>query len=59
MRQLREMAGLTQEELAERAGLTGKGIASLERGRSRRPYPQTVRYIGTGDIAEAASYRCQ
>jgi transcriptional regulator with XRE-family HTH domain len=27
LRQLREMAGLTQEELAERAGLTGKGIA--------------------------------
>src|SRR5207302_9713946 len=33
LRELREQAGLTQEQLAERAGLTRDGIAQLERGR--------------------------
>ncbi|HEY8601011.1 MAG TPA: tetratricopeptide repeat protein [Thermomicrobiales bacterium] len=41
----REAAGLTQEALAERAGLTAKGIAAIERGRRRRPYPHTVRAL--------------
>jgi predicted ATPase/DNA-binding CsgD family transcriptional regulator/DNA-binding XRE family transcriptional regulator len=45
LRRLREAAGLTQEELAERAGLTGKGISALERGERTRPYPQTVRAL--------------
>ncbi len=45
LRRLREVAGLTQEELAERAGLTAKGISDLERGRRRRPYPHTVRSL--------------
>ncbi len=30
LRRLREAAGLTQEELAERAGLTAKGISGLD-----------------------------
>src|SRR3712207_3773729 len=38
-------AGLTQEELAERAGLTARGISDLERGQRRRPYPHTVRSL--------------
>ena len=38
----REAARLTQEELAERAGLTAKGISALERGERRRPYRDTV-----------------
>lgn len=42
LRRLREAATLTQEELASRAGLTAKGIAALERGRRKRPYPHTV-----------------
>ena len=42
LRQRRQAAGLTQEELAARAGLTAKGIAALERGRRQRPYPHTV-----------------
>ena len=42
LRQLRERAGLTQEDLAVRAGVTAKGIAALERGRRQRPYPHTV-----------------
>jgi predicted ATPase/DNA-binding XRE family transcriptional regulator len=47
LRRLREAAGLTQEELAERAGLTAKGVGALERGDRRRPYPHTVRSLGT------------
>ena len=45
LRRLREAAGLTQEELAERAGLTAKGIGALERGERKRPYPHTVRSL--------------
>src|SRR5215208_555685 len=45
LRQLREAAGLTQEELARRAGLTRNAISALERGERRRPYPHTVRTL--------------
>jgi LuxR family transcriptional regulator, maltose regulon positive regulatory protein len=45
LRGYRESAGLSQEELAERAGLTAKGISALERGERQRPYPQTVRAL--------------
>jgi predicted ATPase/DNA-binding XRE family transcriptional regulator len=45
LRRLREAAALTQEELAERAGLTAKGISDLERGARNRPYPHTVRSL--------------
>ena len=45
LRQLREAASLTQEELAAHAGLTAKGISDLERGERRRPYPHTVRSL--------------
>ena len=39
-------AGLTQEELAERAALTPHAISALERGARTRPYPHTVRSLG-------------
>src|SRR3712207_166415 len=45
LRQLREGAGLTQEELASRAGLTAKAVSALERGERKRPYPHTVRSL--------------
>lgn len=45
LRQLRETAGLTQEELAFRAGLTPNAVSDLERGKTRRPYPHTVRSL--------------
>jgi transcriptional regulator with XRE-family HTH domain len=45
LRALRETAGLTQEELAERAGVTSYAISALERGRRQRPYPHTVRSL--------------
>ncbi|MGY1743053.1 MULTISPECIES: ATP-binding protein [unclassified Blastococcus] len=63
LRRLREAAALTQEELAERAGLTGKAVSALERGERRRPYPHTVRALADAlglddaarsELAEAA-----
>jgi len=45
LRQLRAVAGLTQEELAARSGLTAKAISMLEREERRRPYPHTVRAL--------------
>jgi predicted ATPase/transcriptional regulator with XRE-family HTH domain len=45
LRQLREAAGLTQEELASRANLTAKAVSALERGERKRPYPHTVRSL--------------
>ena len=33
--------------------------APTTRSRPLCPYPQTLRYIGSGDIAQASSYRCQ
>lgn len=45
LRELRTARSLTQEELAERAGITVKGVSALERGERRRPYPHTVRSL--------------
>jgi transcriptional regulator with XRE-family HTH domain len=45
LRQLREAAGLSQEETAERAGLSQRGISDLERGKRRKPFPATLRRL--------------
>ena len=45
LQQQRRAAGLSQEELAERAGLSRRGISDLERGARRAPYPATVRRL--------------
>jgi len=45
LRGLREQAGLTQEELAFRAGLSPNAVGALERGARRRPQPHTVRSL--------------
>ncbi|GAB2921838.1 XRE family transcriptional regulator [Micromonospora polyrhachis] len=45
LRVLRERARLTQEQLAERAGLSTNAISALERGARRRPYPSTIRAL--------------
>src|SRR5690348_18341508 len=46
LRDYRVAAGLTQEALAERAGLSPRGISDLERGARTRPYLATVRRLG-------------
>jgi predicted ATPase/DNA-binding XRE family transcriptional regulator len=42
LKRYRVAAGLTQEELAERAGLSAKGISDLERGARTNPRRDTV-----------------
>jgi predicted ATPase/DNA-binding CsgD family transcriptional regulator/DNA-binding XRE family transcriptional regulator len=58
LRRHRVSAGLTQEALAEHAGLSARGIADLERGVRRFPYPQTVQRLvealGLDDAGRAA-----
>ena len=48
LRQHRLASGLTQEELAERAGLSGRAISDLERGLKQAPRPSTVRLLVRG-----------
>src|SRR5512134_2325379 len=60
LRRYREAAGLTQEQLAERAGLTANAISLLERGQRRLPYPQTIRKLAEAlglSTAEIATWR--
>jgi predicted ATPase/transcriptional regulator with XRE-family HTH domain len=47
LRQLRMRSGLTQEQLAERAGLSTNAVGALERGERRYPYPHTVRALAS------------
>ncbi|HEY3906370.1 MAG TPA: tetratricopeptide repeat protein [Streptosporangiaceae bacterium] len=46
LRRLREAAGLTQEELAGRSGVSERAIGNLERGIGR-PYPSSIRLVAT------------
>lgn len=45
LKQYREDAGLTQEELAETAGLSARGISDIERGVSHRPRSDTIKRL--------------
>ena len=45
VRRYRRVARLTQEELAERSGLSARGISDLERGARRRPHRETVQML--------------
>src|SRR4051794_24029188 len=45
LRRLRTRASFSQEELAERSGLSVRGISDLERGARRAPHLQTVRLL--------------
>jgi predicted ATPase/DNA-binding XRE family transcriptional regulator len=58
LRTLREASGLSQEELAERAGLSSHAVSALERGVRTRPYPHTIRSLAdaldAGDADRAA-----
>jgi transcriptional regulator with XRE-family HTH domain len=46
LRRFRRVAGLTQEELAEHAGLSREAISALERGVRRRPRRDTLQLLG-------------
>ena len=45
LREHRTRAGLSQEALAERAGLSTRAVSDLERGVKTRPYPNTLRLL--------------
>lgn len=45
LRHERTLAALSQEELAERAGLSARGVSDLERGIHRTPRLETVRML--------------
>ncbi len=47
LRGYRLAAGLSQEALADRAGLSAHAISDLERGARRFPYPDTVQRLAT------------
>ena len=44
LKRLRVAAGLTQEALAERAGLSVRAISDLERGVNRAPHDDTLQF---------------
>ncbi len=53
----RVAAGLTQEELAQRSGLSVRALSDLERGHTTRPFIRTIRLLadalGLGEPARA------
>src|SRR4051812_22653063 len=55
VRELRIAAGLTQDELAERSGLSVRTVRNLELGVSRRPHSSTTQLIAAGLELEAAA----
>jgi non-specific serine/threonine protein kinase len=56
LRAYRTNAGLTQEQLAERAGLSRRGIADLERGARRAPYAHTLEQLRAALALSPAEY---
>ncbi|HEU5433927.1 MAG TPA: helix-turn-helix domain-containing protein, partial [Thermomicrobiales bacterium] len=59
LRRGREAAGLSQEALAERSGLSARGISDLERGLRRQPQLETVRLLADAlqlDAADRAAF---
>ncbi|WP_182882186.1 MULTISPECIES: helix-turn-helix domain-containing protein [unclassified Microbispora] len=53
LRALREEACLTQEELAERSGVSVRAISDLERGRTKRPHRKSVSLLAEALMLEA------
>ncbi|HET9660942.1 MAG TPA: helix-turn-helix domain-containing protein, partial [Thermomicrobiales bacterium] len=45
IRRLRHGAGLSQEELAEHAGVSARAVSDMERGLRKRPRPETLRLL--------------
>jgi predicted ATPase/transcriptional regulator with XRE-family HTH domain len=56
LRQHRLTAGLTQEALAERAGISARGVQDLERGVRRAPRAETVRLLAEALGLDADSW---
>jgi tetratricopeptide (TPR) repeat protein/transcriptional regulator with XRE-family HTH domain len=56
LRRCRRAAGLTQEELAERAAVSVRSIRDLERGVSRRPHRDTVALLAAALDLPAAEH---
>jgi len=58
LRRYRLTAGLSQEALAERAGLSAQAVSTLERGVKQQPHRDTVRLLaaalGLSAVAQAA-----
>src|SRR6185437_12837931 len=54
LRTSRRAAGLSQEELAERAGLSVEASSAIERGVRRRPPPHTLRALASALALSAA-----
>jgi len=48
LRQFRQSRALSQELLAERSGLSVRGVSDLERGLKARPHLETVRLLADG-----------
>jgi pimeloyl-ACP methyl ester carboxylesterase/DNA-binding XRE family transcriptional regulator len=59
IRGFRLRAGLSQEELAERAGVSARAISDMERGLRKNPRPETFRLLADAlalDAAERAAF---
>src|SRR5215204_1497986 len=56
LRRWRLAAGLSQEALADRAGLSAKGIAQLETGRRTAPRAETLRLLAEALALDPAQW---
>jgi transcriptional regulator with XRE-family HTH domain len=56
LRELRLDAGLSQQELAERAGITREAVSMMETGK-RSPYPRTMRQLAAALGVSVADIR--
>jgi transcriptional regulator with XRE-family HTH domain/tetratricopeptide (TPR) repeat protein len=58
LRQYRQAAGLSQEELAQRCGLSSRTLSDIERGRTARPFGRSIRLVADAlQLDEAARAR--
>jgi len=57
LRRRREAAGLMQEELAERSGLSTRAIRDLECDRTRKQYPKVAACGGGGAWLDRGRWR--
>lgn len=55
VRRLRRSAGLSQEALAERSGISARAVGSIERGSVARPHPASVQRLITALAADGAA----